>query len=835
MSEDGEDAESESDSEDSDDSSQSADKTQTQAMARLRSLSLQHRQQQLAVVPVRKAKSHIYLTRLPSVSELAAEDVARLGVPADLARYVSTSTCDGTDTTSEAKMSARLEADLPSSDLYQAEAARQEQGEGIAPELSSAREFPAEAEAADGQTRGAMLPDSSANDLDSCSDKPPRRETEQLLWEVQTLIKAQRDDQAKASDGGSSAESDDTQGSLLASVDEVGVHEAPDRDGSPKQYEDEEFSDEVEPNEGEGAEQYAENDDAFGDDSSETNEKIGEAARSLDAASTGGSASSGQIFSIAGLEDDNRRETEALLREAQALIQAQREDRNAEDNVAVTATNDSARQPSTIDQYGGDDDFDEDDAPDSEDGDPYLTDDSDEHEEERPNPDEHKNLNAEITTHDAGTSSIVTWDTSSIAAFPDVQCFIADKVSESAADHPNTDTPGYQSSNGTAGTTPGCQEDSGAVTADDQEAGHTHGGGAAHEESTAVAGTVAASSSPKRPRPPPVKPVLASNSGRRATGTTQAASRPTPPPRNINSNGRSVRSSRKSTTDSPSRQGRADSCDSNVKNQNGADACPDAAMTGVNVSKETSDSGPSSSAPNAGRASSPARSIRCSPPKQPKLMPLPDEYPALPRKDPVPKQRKAGKKPLSSELLRELKPVKSPPNLRIDAQIVDKAKRDWLFLNMFRHGDDVSKYEPFVPRSVLPRPPGNGSVVRPQSASSSPHRAATVGRGGASTPYDFGGRKLLKPQDPTMIEREKNWVATKPLDSAIPAYDSILDKYCATVTSPVIQRHIYQTRYQDLSPQLAFVLEKRAEKHFKQVIRAAGSSISSYRANPTSQ
>jgi hypothetical protein len=86
-----------------------------------------------------------------------------------------------------------------------------------------------------------------------------------------------------------------------------------------------------------------------------------------------------------------------------------------------------------------------------------------------------------------------------------------------------------------------------------------------------------------------------------------------------------------------------------------------------------------------------------------------------------------------------------------------------------------------------------------------------------------------------LVEREKNWVATKPHDSAIPAYDSILDKYCATVTSPVVQRHIYHTRYEDLSPQLAFVLEKRVEQHFKQVVRAAKSPASSYHADSMGQ
>ncbi|KAL4124685.1 hypothetical protein PRIC2_008280 [Phytophthora ramorum] len=74
-------------------------------------------------------------------------------------------------------------------------------------------------------------------------------------------------------------------------------------------------------------------------------------------------------------------------------------------------------------------------------------------------------------------------------------------------------------------------------------------------------------------------------------------------------------------------------------------------------------------------------------------------------------------------------------------------------------------------------------------------------------------RKLVQQTNPQMQDRERKWVATTPHDSKLPPYDSILDKYCTTVTSPVVQRQIYETRHRDLSPQLAFVLEKRVEKH----------------------
>lgn len=212
-----------------------------------------------------------------------------------------------------------------------------------------------------------------------------------------------------------------------------------------------------------------------------------------------------------------------------------------------------------------------------------------------------------------------------------------------------------------------------------------------------------------------------------------------------------------------------------------------------------------------------------------------EEYELPPRKAPVFKQNKRVKKPRSDETKHKLTPVKSPPNLHIDLPDMDKTKRDWLFLNMFRHGDDISKYETFVPNLVSPAPPqtGRGGPYRPYSAhqtyASSQSDAIAVCGGRSSR----GGRKLVQ-QDPMLRERERNWASVKPLESAIPVYDSILDKFCTTVTSPVIQRQIYQTRQDDLSPQLAYVLEKRVEKQWKQeATDAVGVASASYKTDTT--
>lgn len=218
--------------------------------------------------------------------------------------------------------------------------------------------------------------------------------------------------------------------------------------------------------------------------------------------------------------------------------------------------------------------------------------------------------------------------------------------------------------------------------------------------------------------------------------------------------------------------------------------------------------------------------VQSSPPKQafpPQMNPgryytlYVEEQPQLPRKAPVPKQPRSIKKPDAKEASKKLRPVKSPPHLRIELpNSMAKSKRDWLFLNMFRHGDDVSKYEPFVPNAA--KSDAKYGAKRPISArrlvfgteQTSADTAAAAYTGSAGIRR---GRNLVS-QDSSLRARERAWVATKPHESTIPAYDSILDKYCVTVTSPVIQRQIYQTRQRDLSPQLAYVLERRVEKQW---------------------
>jgi hypothetical protein len=191
-----------------------------------------------------------------------------------------------------------------------------------------------------------------------------------------------------------------------------------------------------------------------------------------------------------------------------------------------------------------------------------------------------------------------------------------------------------------------------------------------------------------------------------------------------------------------------------------------------------------------------------------------------PRKAPVFRQKRTSADPNGTK--RKLKPVKCPPNLRIDLPHVDKEKREWLLLNMFRHGDHIDKYGPFIPTMTpdetiqlhLPL----DALKRPLSANKIfgeayqvPRRSASRGAYGR-----HGGRRIVDQQpDPRKQERERNWVSSIPSVSSIPDYDSILDKYCKTVTSPVVQRLIYETRMDDLSPQLAMVLEKRAFKEWK--------------------
>eukprot|EP00644_Phytophthora_capsici_P013779 jgi/Phyca11/120077/e_gw1.40.369.1 len=134
---------------------------------------------------------------------------------------------------------------------------------------------------------------------------------------------------------------------------------------------------------------------------------------------------------------------------------------------------------------------------------------------------------------------------------------------------------------------------------------------------------------------------------------------------------------------------------------------------------------------------------------------------------------------------------------------MDKAKRDWVFVNMFWHGDDLTNYETFMPPVLLARPPTMIKIEK----------------------HPISARQILEVKD-----LKRNWVSTTPHDSKLPQYDSILDKHCTTVTSPMVQRQIYRTRRRDLSPQLAYVLEKRVEQHYRQgVYDSFGGVSTSYR------
>ncbi|KAG7385303.1 hypothetical protein PHYPSEUDO_001680 [Phytophthora pseudosyringae] len=214
---------------------------------------------------------------------------------------------------------------------------------------------------------------------------------------------------------------------------------------------------------------------------------------------------------------------------------------------------------------------------------------------------------------------------------------------------------------------------------------------------------------------------------------------------------------------------------------------------------------------------------------------LPNEYPQLPRKEPVPRQNMSSKPSTSGDhggKRRLLQPVRTSANLRFNLPKMDKTTRDWLFVNMFRHGDDLGKYEAFVPPTLLARPPTTKETKkRPLSS------RQVYGGNPHSSRFVASGRKLVPQPNPEQQNRELNWVSTTPHDSKLPPYDSILDKYCTTVTRPVVQRHIYQTRHQDLSPQLAFVLEKRVEKQCRKgFYDSFGGVSSSYKTEivPTS-
>lgn len=330
----------------------------------------------------------------------------------------------------------------------------------------------------------------------------------------------------------------------------------------------------------------------------------------------------------------------------------------------------------------------------------------------------------------------------------------------------------------------------------------------------------------------PSRPAGAAAPG--STNSTPRASRPTPPPaaaerrkveiaesalkrerprelrlKNQKAGGQSSSSPALSST-SPSPRAAQSKADANkTREVETGVTIPDAtASQPIQVTEAKATSPPSS----------PGREARRSPEKITPYMPrvYVEEYEPPPPKAPVFRQKRVAK-PKAEDARRKLLPVKSPPNLRIDLPSMDKTKRNWLFLNMFRHGDDVSKYESFVPQIVsLGLPQSARRPARPDSALQQMYASSQVQATGAYGRGSRSGRRLMQPQqDPRLCERERNWAPIKPHESAIPAYDSILDRFCATVTSPVIQRQIYQTRHDDLSPQLAYVLEKRVEKQWK--------------------
>ncbi|KAG3087844.1 hypothetical protein PI124_g19052 [Phytophthora idaei] len=242
------------------------------------------------------------------------------------------------------------------------------------------------------------------------------------------------------------------------------------------------------------------------------------------------------------------------------------------------------------------------------------------------------------------------------------------------------------------------------------------------------------------------------------------------------------------------------------------------------VSSATKSNSHESTTPNPSQGSPPKKDSSPRSPSRAHSGPN-DDLPR-PRKEPLPKQKVNSKPSTSGDHAarrRLLQPVRTPANLRFDLPKMDKTKRDWLFVNMFRHGDDLSKYEAFVPPTLLAKPPtAKETKKRPLSARQmygNPY----------SSRFESSGRKLVPQPNPELQDRERNWVATTPHDSKLPTYDSILDKYCTRVTCPEVQRQIYQTRHRDLSPQLAFVLEKRVEKHYRKGFYDSFGGVSSYK------
>ncbi|CAK4652994.1 hypothetical protein LEN26_008057 [Aphanomyces euteiches] len=150
--------------------------------------------------------------------------------------------------------------------------------------------------------------------------------------------------------------------------------------------------------------------------------------------------------------------------------------------------------------------------------------------------------------------------------------------------------------------------------------------------------------------------------------------------------------------------------------------------------------------------------------------------------------------------------VTSPPKFHFEPKI-DKMKEEWLLLNMFRQGD-ASKYQSFCSFQKA------SSTTTTAAMSARPSSADRSSGGGGLGPYHRHGRRRLvspkrKHEMQAQLERERNWVDGSSQSTTIPPYDSILDKYCHTITHPVVQKQIYHAV--DLSPQLAYVLEKRVQ------------------------
>lgn len=181
-----------------------------------------------------------------------------------------------------------------------------------------------------------------------------------------------------------------------------------------------------------------------------------------------------------------------------------------------------------------------------------------------------------------------------------------------------------------------------------------------------------------------------------------------------------------------------------------------------------------------------------------------------------------------------VEPIRCPPSLRVELPQLDREKREWLLLNMFRHGEETTKYEAFIPNlsptHSRPTPPSKPTRSESESDTipvSTSEKTVTMG-GDPRAPVKSNlhsvytrqsGRKLKQPPP--------DWVCTNAQGAQLPPYDSILDKYCKTVTSPLVQRQIYETRLNDLSPQVALVLEKRAFHAFHHGTGLVGSSYRS--------